>query len=86
MLFRSEAGLGLVGITLIRNWAGVGWIAGTITEANRDRRKKVNGVPANFIVHYSDETNGTHAFDLSNYGLGEMNEHGRWVIVALHKL
>ena len=61
------------------NWAGVGWIAGKITTANRDGRKKVAGVPANFRVLYTDETEGTHAFALDMYGPGA--ENGRWVLL-----
>ena len=65
--------------------AGVGWITGTITEANRDGRQKVKGVPANFIVHYSDETNGAGMLSIDPIMacVGEIKEHGRWVIDSL---
>ena len=57
------------------NWAGVGWMAGKIMEANRDGRKKVNGVAGNFIVHYTlDETDGTHVLAQDTYGPGK--DHG----------
>lgn len=78
LAFRSEYSESLVGLDVATNWAGVGWIAGTITMANHDGRKKINGVAANFIVHYSDETDGTHAFAQDMYGPGD--ETGRWVL------
>ena len=43
LAFRSESAESVVGLGIIVNWAGVGWIRGTITTANQDGRRKVQG-------------------------------------------
>ena len=42
----------LVGRTLLFNWAVVGWCVGTITRRNKDARRRLEGQPYNFLVHY----------------------------------
>ena len=80
--FRNKAAESVVGLDILMNWAGVGWMAGKITEANRDGRKKVNGVAGNFIVHYTlDETDGTHVLAQDTYGPGK--DHGSWVLLLV---
>ena len=45
LTFRSELEESLVGLNIIVNWTGVGWIAGEITKANHDGRKKSVAYP-----------------------------------------
>ena len=54
------------------NWSGIGWWAGIIKRQSGDKNKrvKVDGVrqPANFIVQYTDDSEGPHCLTLGKYG------------------
>ena len=50
------------------NWAGIGWVAGEIASANVDARLRAGkGGKVNFVVGYTDDTEGKHGFSLANY-------------------
>jgi len=70
--YKSAAGAALVGRSLIFNWVGIGWCAGTIESAEKDgrRKSKVNGelLPGNFWVKYpADDSEALHRLRLSEY-------------------
>jgi hypothetical protein len=77
----------LVERIILFNWAGVGWSEGHITRANTDGRIKMKVgetmVTANFFVFYtSDEHEAKHCLSLDTYGIGELREDGRWVLLV----
>eukprot|EP00966_Prymnesium_polylepis_P022050 506753-Prymnesium_polylepis.1 len=47
----------LVGRSVLFCWQAVGWCVGVITEANGDKRFKVNGEVVNFYIHYEIDDN-----------------------------
>ena len=57
--------------SLLYNWSGIGWWAGIIKRQSGDKNKrvKVDGVrqPANFIVQYTDDSEGPHCLTLGKY-------------------
>ena len=68
------------------NWAGVGWWLGSIKRPNGDKSKQVKagGVrqPANFIILYTDDSEGPHCLTLEMYGQGDsVREAERWVML-----
>ena len=67
------------------NWTGLGWWLGTIKRPSADKSKlvKADGVrqPANFIVLYSDNSEGPHCLTLSKYGKGQLRDSERWVLL-----
>ena len=67
------------------NWIGLGWWAGCIKRPSGDKSKmvKVDGQkqPANFIVQYTDGTEGPHCLTLDKYGKGRVSEGERWVVL-----
>ena len=42
----------LAGRSMLLCWQAVGWCVGVITEANGDKRVKVDGEVVNFYIHY----------------------------------
>ena len=47
----------------------VGWCVGVIKEANKDKRRKVDGEVVNFLVHYEiDDNTSKHVLSLGTYG------------------
>ena len=60
-------------------WASVGWCVGVITEANGDRRVKIDGEVVNFYVHYEiDDNTSRHVLALDSYG---DTEPSSWVLL-----
>ena len=83
--FRSAQGLELVGQCVAVNWAGIGWVMGEIASANSDARLRAGkGGKVNFVVAYTDETEGKHDFSLANYGEKGLQEDGQWVMLEFH--
>jgi hypothetical protein len=54
---KHPAQLTLVGRSLLYCWESVGWCVGVITEANLDKRRKVESEMVNFFVHYEIDDN-----------------------------
>lgn len=70
----------LVGRTLLFNWAAVGWCVGTITRRNKDSRRKLEGQPYNFFVHYEiDDKEAAHVLQCDMYG--EAQQTNRWALL-----
>lgn len=69
----------LVGRSILYCWPSVGWCVGLITEANTDRRFKMEGEVVNFFVHYEiDDNKSRHVLKLDAYG-GEVVDS--WVLL-----
>ena len=69
----------LVGRSVLFCWQVVGWCVGVITEANTDRRYKVDGEVVNFCIHYEiDDNKSKHVLTLPTYG---GDEAGSWVLL-----
>ena len=64
---------------MLYRWPSVGWCLGVVKEANKDRRKKMDGVVVNFLVYYEiDEDTSKHVLTLDAYGGDDV---GAWVLL-----
>ena len=86
LVFKSGTGKELKGKRIMYNWAGIGWWLGTIKRVSADKSKVVKAEgerqPANFIVLYSDGSEGPHCLTLSMCGQGQnVREAERWVLL-----
>ena len=69
----------LVGRSMLFCWQAVGWCVGVITEANGDKRVKVDGEVVNFYIHYEiDDNKSKHVLTLATYG---GDDAGSWVLL-----
>ena len=69
----------LVGRSVLFRWQAVGWCVGVITEANTDKRYKVDGKVVNFYIHYEiDDNKSKHVLTVATYG---GDDAGSWVLL-----
>ena len=69
----------LVGRSMLYCWPSVGWCVGLITEANGDRRFKMESQVVNFFVHYEiDDNTSRHVLKLEAYGGDDVDS---WVLL-----
>ena len=72
----------LVGRTLLFNWAVVGWCVGTITRRNKDARRRLEGQPCNFLVHYViDDKEAAHVLQPDMYAQAETQQTNQWTLL-----
>jgi hypothetical protein len=78
----SAAADELVGRTLLFNWAVVGWCVGKITRRNKDARRKLEGQPYNFLVHYEiDDQEAAHVLQLDMYAQANAQQKNQWTLL-----
>ena len=84
--FKNPACKDLKERLILYNWVALGWWQGRIRRPSgaKDVTVKVNGVrqPANFIIVY-DDGEGPACLTLEKYGVGELREAERWVLLEL---
>ena len=83
--FKSDTAKEMKGKSIMYNWAACGWWLGVIKRASADKNKLVNvdGVrqPANFVITYSDGSEGPACLTLGKYGEKRLCDAERWVLL-----
>ena len=80
----SAAGKALEGSKIMMKWEGFGWMLGSITQANEDARRAIEGKKVNFFVLYKgEESNGPvpHVLEGTRYQTEEDGEYDSWFLL-----
>ena len=69
---------------ILYNWGeDGGWLMGVVERANKNRRYKDQGTPANFVVGYAgDGTETYHNLQLCNYTTDPASTKGSWLLIT----
>lgn len=80
----SAASKALEGRQIMMKWEGFGWMLGSITQANEDARRAIDGKKINFFVLYKgEEANGAvpHVLEGTRYQAEEDGEYDSWLLL-----
>jgi hypothetical protein len=72
------------GSKIMMKWEGFGWMLGSITQANEDARRAIEGKKVNFFVLYKgEESNGPvpHVLEGTRYQTEEDGEYDSWFLL-----